>query len=1316
MVAALLCVSAGCGDADVTPDVEVTGDGVEVTGDVVEVSGDVEDETLADIRDEVAEVDVLGDVAPDVSEEVGPWVCEHATEAGAAPLASDLIARPEAAVGRPIIVDVDGDLGLGPGFTLSAMSVHPTARRMYLGRYGSYDPLARDVRVVAFDAEGHVVRTRSVSVSTARRAAGVAVSAQQLVVAADDHKLYVASTPLAGNTDIAFESLAVLDLDADGEPFGTARTYDPGVPYGLVYALAKNPVAPVLYVAGYGDPQVRIVPLDATGEPTGDNSALPIDVFAPVDGVGIADLVASRDGRFLYVGGVGALEAYALADDGRSAQRVAAIDLPALPEGVYDYTRMTLAGDRIVRRSGGFPAGPATALPLTSVGLVDGVPSAAAISVSERALVDAVGLASGELFAVLEDSYRDVIDDSVVSADLSLVRGPATAPVAIEQLRLKSGVLAAAFDDGTPVVLVADQYVAGSRQRDLRVRARIDAADFEGVAMTDPDYIFVAQFMLIGSDYYEAAQVTLGEMSQWYTYDRVLEKLAYAPTAYLSIAGAPTHVALTIEVALGDPTAGGKLLKRVSVETDGGEVLLRVPGLGVPADELAVNVQLERDVSIARSETAAAVGLGEDERPKQYPIGCYSIIGVQADAIALGALADTVASLGCNMVIPIAWSGLPAEVVRDALDSRGITRRSGSTYTPPSYFDFDTDENSDEALTAWADETVFYSVPHGESKDTIGHVVIADEPAWYYPTMLDVVRDSPDKLSFFHRYLEEQGLVPDDFEAADWSEVTPLGKPLDTSTLTLPERMRLYWTLRFFPVSAARGLGHAAEFIKTAVGRDLPVHVNWNNWGTTAWHYNGWDAHIENNPTEVGPERGTGSVDWFEAGRIGKQALFSEDWVPDSWLDLWSYRLDILRSAATQADHRPADEVRDGPVPFGSYVIPNASGHMREGMSYKILSMLGRGGKQLEMFNFGPTSLQADGWSDQTILYEPIARALRRVAKAEHVMFPAVPERGRVAIALPSESLYFDEWAETDYMYEAEALHRALVHAGFRVDIVDAQGLSDGELAHRGYAVLYVAGPNVPTAARANIAAWVAAGGTLVMMPGAATADAYDTITSDLDEVLGLAPRVREHSPLFAPYEQRPSLGSAPTDVVTAAAGAMTVERELPVVGRLVALDPTSAEVVATFADGRPAITANTYGAGRAIAYAFLAGNQYEAAMPREVTGELPSGDGANPRHFAVWPAVSAAAYGSVRTVPMSGEDGELLEALRLDGPAGTAIVLLDWGQASRSCLRLHVAGVAGFGRVSSVEGRHVSSEVVGDGREVVLERLDAIDILLFEP
>ena len=1234
----------------------------------VEIDVDVANETdvtEADGDDGVDEVEVAPDTAPDVPDV--PYVCEP-PPAGVPALASDAVPRPAERVGVPIVLDVS-DLGLGPSVALASMAAHPSARRLYLGRYGSTGSSARDLMVVALDADDAVARTRFVSVATDRDPS-VATNAQVIVVDAERAKLYVASTPILGGPT---KSLAVLDLDADGEPIGAARTYDTGMPQGLVYALAQDPTRPRLFVGGYGDAQVYVVSLDDRGEPTG-HAVLAIDQPSPVGGVGVADLVVSRDGRFLYVGGVDVLETYALEGDG--ARRVGSLALPAPPEGAYPYVRLALAGDRIGRRGGGFPPSPGPSAPYQSIALIDGVPTT--VQVMARDLVDVVG--GRDLFPVFELGYLDTLNGQRVVADLQLgVDGPI--------VRDRGGVMATAFGDGTPVVLTAYRYAVGSRQRDVKIRARIDAVDFEGVPLTDVTAALIPQFMVIGTDFYEAPQVTLGQMSDWVVLDRALVDKAYSVAGYISVAGAPTRVIVTAEVARGDTSLG-----TVTLASEGPDVLVRVPGLGLPDELLTANVSSERSVSQARAAYAATVGLTPAERPTLYPIGCYSIIGVQADRVALDALASTVASLGCNTILPISWTGLPDDFVRTTLNAHGITRRGGSTYTPPSYFDFEAELMSPASLSTWADEVIDYSLAEGSPVEALAHVTIADEPGWYYPMMLDVVRSDPAKLAFFHAFLEEQGLTPQDFEATTWAEVTPLGKPADLTTTTLAERKRIYWTLRFFPVAAARGLGLAADAMRLATGRDVPIHVNWNNWGNTAWHYNTWQTQIENNPTQLGPERGTGSVDWFETGRLGKQDLFSEDWLPDSYADLWSYRLDILRSAA-MASPRAAQG-----VPMGSYVIPNASGQMLEGMSYKILSLLGRGGKVVELFNFGPTSLQSDGWSDNTVVYAPIARAMGRVAKAEHVMFDARPEHGRVAVLFPGESVYFDEWSETDYTFETEALHRALMHAGFRVDVLDAHGVATGQLTNADYDVLYIAGPNVPAAAMAQIEAWVAAGGTLVVTLGGAVVDEYDSANMTLTEVLGLAPRVRTRAPTDAPYTQRPALTTI--DTVSG------LGLELPIINTRVALEPTTADVIATFVDGSAAITSRMHGAGRAIAFGFYPGQQYEALMPRLMTGRLPEGDGDVARRLATFPAIEASAYSSARA-------GEMVEALRLDGPSGTAIVLLNWRNEARHCLEIVVDDVVGVPR--SIEDRRVTTTPEGAGQRLVLERLDAVDILLFE-
>jgi len=115
-----------------------------------------------------------------------------------------------------------------------------------------------------------------------------------------------------------------------------------------------------------------------------------------------------------------------------------------------------------------------------------------------------------------------------------------------------------------------------------------------------------------------------------------------------------------------------------------------------------------------------------------------------------------------------------------------------------------------------------------------------------------------------------------------------------------------------------------------------------------------------------------------------------------------------------------------------------------------------------------------------------------------------VPERGTVAIHLPAGSRLWDrQQGAPCYYREVLPLHTALVHDGYPVDFVDDAGLAAGVLAERGYPVLYLLGPNLPRAAQRAVASWVRDGGTVVVLPGAATADEADTPHPAVADLLG---------------------------------------------------------------------------------------------------------------------------------------------------------------------------------------------------------------------
>src|SRR5262249_12916865 len=203
------------------------------------------------------------------------------------------------------------------------------------------------------------------------------------------------------------------------------------------------------------------------------------------------------------------------------------------------------------------------------------------------------------------------------------------------------------------------------------------------------------------------------------------------------------------------------------------------------------------------------------------------------------------------------------------------------------------------------------------------------------------------------------------------------------------------------------------------------VDVNSN--GTPGIWYKATNARLDGGTTTID---GEGSIDWMESGRLNAYTLWAEDLFPNQESGQWSFTADALRSAAME-----------GSGQFGGYVHGVSLGGERSGASYRILSLIGHGAKTVDLYTFRPGWDFSDRSSERTDVYGGIADALALVGRSEDLLYPGRPERGKVAILLAGAGTPWDDAnAFAQYhLYEAElpALHAALVHAGYTVDLVD---------------------------------------------------------------------------------------------------------------------------------------------------------------------------------------------------------------------------------------------------------------------------------------
>jgi len=256
-----------------------------------------------------------------------------------------------------------------------------------------------------------------------------------------------------------------------------------------------------------------------------------------------------------------------------------------------------------------------------------------------------------------------------------------------------------------------------------------------------------------------------------------------------------------------------------------------------------------------------------------------------------------------------------------------------------------------------------------------------------------------------------------------------------------------------------------------------------------------------------------------------------------------------------------------------------------------------------------------------------------------------------------------------------------------------------------------------------------------VVLPGAASADAFNTPLTVLDMVLGLAPRAawtptREnahHDPTFSLSNQLVVADPRWRD-------ALHVSEPLPLRDlvmkpgeRLVdfpTLTLNGAQAVATVkprtgvGTERPAITRHRHGNGTAYAYAFFPGWQYWCTATHAVhlrdtlrvhTDRLPRHWSTTDRLLATLPAQLANTPRSVVTSQAA------VEARRLQSARGIAVVLLNWTGEPIPSLNVDIASIGEFRRITSVKRGPLNNTSLNKADASVSLPLEDVDVLLLE-
>lgn len=569
----------------------------------------------------------------------------------------------------------------------------------------------------------------------------------------------------------------------------------------------------------------------------------------------------------------------------------------------------------------------------------------------------------------------------------------------------------------------------------------------------------------------------------------------------------------------------------------------------------------------------------------------------------------------------------------------------------------------------------------------LSHWVLSDEVSTLdFHSVPAATRDA-----WFRGWLRDRHVSDSELPAPVNSTVYPLdalaGKSLPHEA-PLPERRLFYYAAKFGQWWSAKQLRHSSDLVKATLPgtqtETLPTdHGFFNAWG----------------PPHIGMSYRL--LDLFElASQRSVDQLSAEDWLglnhmygpATTWTGAQSFAYfnAVIRSAIGGRD-----------ILQRGLITPSDDAYLR----LKAYSALGQGVKSFFFWTYGPTYIGTENyWSDLRSEYDGVAKLNRVLSKSEDVLYPAKPARDPVAILY---SVSHDIWHTDDpaAFVEKRLLWHALRHEGFQPDFLREEDVAQGRL--KGYRVLYVPDWCVSRQASDAIDSWIRAGGVVYLSAGAATRDEfYEPYVPAFARAVWPSDAAQRLVTEKHSYNERTDLPAIPPMTsVTVRLG--TENFTLPVLGCRLTLRPDSPSPFARFADGSPAGAVAPHGRGRVVAVGFLpmlAYGKLAGFKPATLEETWPP----EPRALIHYPIALS------RISPVVQTSVPVVEASLLTGPAGSAIVLVNYTYHPIRSLLVNVKLPGFAGHAVSAEGRSLRQQKTPQGIRLELP-LDTTDIILLK-
>jgi hypothetical protein len=465
---------------------------------------------------------------------------------------------------------------------------------------------------------------------------------------------------------------------------------------------------------------------------------------------------------------------------------------------------------------------------------------------------------------------------------------------------------------------------------------------------------------------------------------------------------------------------------------------------------------------------------------------------------------------------------------------------------PQAYAEPDLEKMDNHVAAAAKD---FLQQPRPES--TV-HCSLMDEAG---ATALEVIAKSELSQKQFRVFLEKEGQSPETLGVADWDAVKLRADRAGGRLYYWSQRFRAWQVAEFFRLATETVHRHFPPYVKTTQNfSDGAVYM-------ANFYLQGNDYYT-----------------WFKNGAL--DIAMSEDWTNGGATgELCGWNVALLRSA-TKYHHQP----------IHMYDI-TSFGRRPLDVKLKAYSDLAQGAKMLHFYSYNPVYAGHEpGWYQNWMMYPAVAEVCHEIGAAEDVLLDAMPRRAQAAMIY---SIPYDIWSVVgvDNLMGMERMttYLALRHAQVAVDVVSNDDVREGLL--KPYRVAYLMGEQIDKRDVEPLTNWVRAGGTLVLLPGAASRNEFNQPMDDLDQSLHLK---RGPVKTFEAY-QRSSLYLnllKPHGQINLADGTGSTGTA-EVLGRHQDLPDGGEPLGATFEDGKPAAASYAVGAGRVVLVGFMPGLDY---------------------------------------------------------------------------------------------------------------------------